>query len=124
VFEMYKDHQDATLLPIAIDCAPYEHGGESIPALSASASRDEAGKIHLSLCNLDPGRAMSIACELRGAGPARVAGRLLTADAINAHNTFDQPEAVKPVAFDGARLAGGTLQVDLPAKSVAVLEIE
>jgi alpha-L-arabinofuranosidase len=124
VFEMYKDHQDATLLPIAIDCAPYEHGGESIPALSASASRDEAGKIHLSLCNLDPGRAMSIACELRGAGPSRVTGRLLTADAVNAHNTFDQPEAVKPVAFDGATLAGGSLQVGLPAKSVAVLEVE
>jgi alpha-N-arabinofuranosidase len=123
VFEMYKDHQDATLLPIAIDCAPYEHGGESIPALSASASRDEAGKIHLSLCNLDPGRAMSIACELRGAGPSRVTGRLLTAGAINAHNTFDRPEAVKPAAFDGARLAGGSLQVDLPAKSVVVLEI-
>jgi alpha-N-arabinofuranosidase len=130
VFEMYKVHQGATLLPMDIDCAPYEHGGESIPALSASSSRDDAGKIHLSLCNLDPERAMSITCELRGAErslpsgkPARVTGRLLTAGAINAHNTFDQPEAVKPVGLDGATLAGNTLRCDLPAKSVVVLEI-
>ncbi len=131
VFEMYKAHQDATLLPMDVDCPPYEHGGESIPALSASASRDDAGKIHLSVCNLDPGRDMSITCELRGAErglpsgkPARVAGRLLTAGAMNTHNTFDRPEAVKPVVLDGATLADGRLQFDLPAKSVAVLEVE
>jgi alpha-N-arabinofuranosidase len=121
---MYKVHQDATLLPIDIDCAPYEHDGETIPALSASASRDDAGKIHVSLCNLDPGRAMNVACELRGVSPTRVAGRLLTAGAINAHNTFDQPEAVKPVVLDGVTLAGSTVRYELPAKSVAVLEIE
>jgi len=131
VFEMYKVHQVATLLTMDIDCAPYQHDGETIPALSASASRDDAGKIHLSLCNLDPGRVMSIACELRGAErslpsgkPTRVAGRLLTAGTINTHNTFDRPEEVKPVVLDGVTLAGSTLVYDLPAKSVAVLEIE
>ena len=124
VFEMYKVHQDATLLPMDIDCAPYEHGGEAIPAISASASRDDAGRVHLSLCNLDPGRAMSVACELRGAKLSRVTGRLLTAAAINAHNTFEQPEAVKPGALDGVTLSGNALQFDLPAKSVVVLEIE
>jgi alpha-N-arabinofuranosidase len=123
VFEMYKVHQDATLLPTDINCAPYAHGDESIPALSVSASRDDEGRVHLSLCNLDPRQALSVSCELRGMRPAGVTGRILTAEAINAHNTFDRPESVKPVAFDGATLTGNMLQLGLPAKSVVVLEI-
>ncbi|MBN1218368.1 MAG: alpha-N-arabinofuranosidase [Anaerolineae bacterium] len=124
VFEMYKGHQGATLLLVDINCGLYEHNGESIPAISASASRDETGKVHLSLCNLNPTRAMSLVCELRGMEPARAIGRVLTAEAINTHNAFDQPEAVKPVAFDGMTLASNTLQLNLPAKSVVVLEVE
>jgi alpha-N-arabinofuranosidase len=123
-FEMYKVHQDAILLPTDVDCTAYERGDESIPALSVSASRDDVGKIHLSLCNLDPGQSSSISCELRGMAPTKVSGRVLTAEAINAHNTFDQPEMVKPAAFDGATLDGGILLLDLPAKSVVVLEVQ
>jgi len=124
VFEMYKVHQDATLLPVDLKCAVYAHGDESIPALSVSASRDGEGKVHISLCNLDPDQAASVSCELRGMDPTRTTGRVLSAEAINAHNTFDQPEAVKPVAFDGATLTDNGLLIDLPAKSVTVLEIQ
>src|SRR5665213_191582 len=47
VFEMFKVHQDATALPVDVQTPPYAFGGESIPAVSASASRDKAGRIHL-----------------------------------------------------------------------------
>jgi alpha-N-arabinofuranosidase len=53
-----------------------------------------------------------------------VTGRVLTASAINAHNTFDAPDAVKPIAFNGASVQGGNLVVTLPAKSVVVLELQ
>jgi len=124
VFEMYKVHQGATLLPTDINCAPYDHGDESIPAISVSASRDDKGQVHLSLCNLDPGREMSISCELRGMKPTSATGRVLTAEAINTHNTFDHPESVKPVTFAGVTLAGNALLLNLPAKSIVVLEIQ
>jgi alpha-N-arabinofuranosidase len=39
------------------------------------------------------------------------------------HNTFDNPDNVKPVAFKGARLKGQTLEVKLPPFSVVVLEV-
>jgi alpha-N-arabinofuranosidase len=55
--------------------------------------------------------------------PSSVTGRVLTAEAINAHNTFEQPGLVKPAAFDGATLSGATLSIALPAKSVVVLEL-
>ena len=52
-----------------------------------------------------------------------VSGRVLTAAALDAHNTFAQPDAVKPSAFNGAQLSGESLKVTLPAKSVVILEL-
>ena len=108
VFEMFQVHQDATLLPVRLQTADYEHDGQTLPALSVSASKDQAsGRVHLSLCNADPNRAVELACELRGATFTAVSGRVLTADVMNAHNTFDAPEAVQPRPFNGARLQDG-----------------
>jgi alpha-N-arabinofuranosidase len=53
-----------------------------------------------------------------------VTGRILTAERINAHNTFDQPEQVKPTKFGAVKLEGTELTATLPPKAVVVLEIE
>ena len=123
VFEMYKVHHDATLLPTKLETDTYEFEGKPIPALNASASRDEQGRIHVTLCNLDPNRKAAVACRIEGAEVSRVAGRVLTADTITAHNTFDRPDIVRPVPFDGARLSRGTLSMTLPPRSVTVIEL-
>lgn len=124
VFEMYKVHQDATLLPTNLQCRDYEFEGEEIPTLNVSASRDKFGKIHISACNLDPRNCAELVCELRGGDATEVRGRVLTARTMNAHNTFDNPEAMKPAAFDDFELEDNVLRVTLPSKSVVVLEIE
>jgi alpha-N-arabinofuranosidase len=124
VFDLYKVHQDATLLPSQLDCAQYAFGEDSIPAISASASRDKEGKIHITLCNLDPNKAQEIRCELRGFAPRSVSGRILTADDMKAHNTFDNPERVKPTEFKDAEIEGKDLATVLPPKSVVMLEIK
>jgi len=123
VFEMYRVHQDATLVPAAVLCDEYTFAGRSIPVLSASASRTPEGQIHLSLCNLHPSQAARVRCELGALRPATVHGRVLTADSMQAHNTFEAPTTVTPAPMDACRLRGGTLEADLPAKSVAVLEL-
>jgi len=124
VFEMYKVHHDATMLPIDLQCNNYKFGGEKIPALNVSASRDKSGKIHLSLCNLNPKSYAKIICELKGATVKNVTGRILTAESMNTHNTFDNPEAIKPAAFNTFELTSEGLTTTLPPKSVVVLEIE
>jgi alpha-N-arabinofuranosidase len=123
VFEMYQSHQDAALLPLSLKSEPYACGTESIPSVSASASKGSDGVVRLSLCNIDPGRERILWCELDGLRMARVVGRVLTAGAMNAHNTFEQPGAVRPGRFDGAAIEGSSVKVTLPAKSVVVLEI-
>jgi alpha-N-arabinofuranosidase len=53
-----------------------------------------------------------------------VTGRILTGSTMDAHNTFDKPTTIQPVAFNGAKIAGGNLTIELPAKSVIVLELQ
>ncbi len=103
IFEMYKSHQEALRLPVSLESESCSFGTEYIPAISASASRGEDGIVRLSLCNLDPGRERILWCEMGGVKMERVEGRVLTADAMNAHNTFEQPDAVGPPAFRRTR---------------------
>jgi alpha-N-arabinofuranosidase len=123
VFEMFKVHQGATLLPVDLSTPDYARGEARIPQVSASASRDSGGLIHLSLVNTDPGRPVRVACTIAGARPKSASGRLLTAPTMQAHNTFESPDAVKPEPFSDFTLSGGSLAVTLPSKSVAMLEI-
>jgi len=123
VFEMYRVHQDATLLSAELSCVQYEFGEESIPAISTSASRDRTGKIHITLCNLDPNQEQLLSCEIRGAEVNSVSGRFLTAETITAHNTFDQPEGVKPADFTDVKIQDSQLSIQVPARSVVVLEL-
>jgi len=124
VFEMFKVHHDATLLPIDLQCKNYQFKNETIPALDFSASKDGSGKIHISICNLDPKNPAPVSCMIEEMNPKNVSGRVLTADAMNAHNTFDNPQSVKPIVFEDFRLEDNILKAILPAKSVTVLEIE
>lgn len=124
VFEMYKPWQDATVLPIDIDTPWYNKDKFVMPAVSGSAVRGKDGKVHVGLSNLDPNQPNTVSVKLDGISAATVSGRILTADAMNAHNTFDAPQTVKPAAFTGAQVSGGTLTVTLPPKSVVVLDLQ
>jgi alpha-N-arabinofuranosidase len=123
VFEMYKVHQDATLLPVDLECADYQFGNEAVPAIDVSASKDKSGKVHVSLCNLNPSKPAEVSCKLLGIEPTSISGRVLTADDMTAHNTFDKPEAVKPAAFDDFSFSDDMLNLKVPGKSVVVMEI-
>ena len=124
VFDFYTVHHDAVLLPITLDAGRYEHGDRSIPALHATASRDAEGRIHLTITNLDPNQPRTVSATVRGRPVSEVSGRILTAETMNAHNTFEQPDAVRPVPFGGGGLSGETLTVQLPPKSLAVLTLQ
>jgi len=125
VFEMYTVHQDAVLLPLAVmDAGQYAFGGDSIAAVSASASRDRSGVVHLTMSNVDAQRAREVSVELRGLSATSVSGRVLTGPAITSHNSFEQPDVVKPAAFTAARISGGRLTVTLPPHSLVVLTLQ
>lgn len=123
VFNMYKVHQDATLLQLDINSLEYTYSGESIPQLNASASIDSENKIHISLCNMNPNESADINCQLRGGNYSKVSGTVVTATAMNEHNTFESNNNVKPQVFNGATLNDGTLNISMPPMSVVVLTV-
>ncbi|WFB56333.1 alpha-N-arabinofuranosidase [Paenibacillus sp. BR1-192] len=125
VFDMYKVHQDAERLATHHSGADYEMNGEKIPQVSVTASRDEAGKIHVSLCNVSHAEQSDVKIRLRGLSGAvkQIVGRQLAADSLDAHNTFESPEVLKPAAFTAFEQEGDVLRAKLAPMSVTVLEI-
>ncbi|CAN5248299.1 alpha-L-arabinofuranosidase C-terminal domain-containing protein [soil metagenome] len=124
VFEMYKPYMDATVLPIEIDAPWYGKDKWTMPAVSASAVRDKAGKVHVGLSNLDPNTAHGVSVKLAGLSATTVSGHVLTASAMNALNSFAAPDTVKPVPFSDARIDADVLTVTLPPKSVVMLDLQ
>jgi len=124
VFKMFKVHQEAQLLNTDLRCEDYVVGDRRIPAISASASVDKDGKMHVSLANLNPNKEITITCPVIGDTYKTVTGEVLTAKEMAAYNTFDKPEAVKPESFSSFSLKDGILTVKMPSKSVVVLELK
>ncbi len=122
-FEMYSVHQDATMVPVDVQSERYEHAGYSVPAVSASASVDAAGKLHITASNANPGKDIPLKVFARGLKAGRVSGRLLQAAAMTTHNTFDKPDAVRPKDWSGAKATAEGLEMTLPKMSVVAIEV-
>ena len=124
VMEMYNVHQDAALLPVTLTSNDYEWNNKKLKAVSLSASRDKTGTTHISLVNIDASKSQPISMDLNGLQANSVTGRILVSEKLQDHNTFQQPEKIKPAAFNGAKISGGQLSLTLPPGSVVVLELK
>ena len=123
-FEMYVPFQGATSLPLTLTNNPqYALDGTSVPEISASAARGTDGKLYLALVNTNPGQAADVAINVPGQAIKSVKGRVLTAAAMDAHNSFQAPQAIKPAPYS-ATAVDGRLTVKIPAKAVVVVAVE
>lgn len=125
VFDLYKVHQDAKWLPLQLaSCPYYVNGGDSIPAINASASEDSNKVIHVSLVNLDPTRRITISMSIGNGQYSTVSGKALTSDQYTDVNTFSTPDKVTIQPFSGYERKGGMLTVYMPPKAVVLLELK
>ena len=123
-FEMYVPFQGAASLPLTLSNNPqYALDGASVPEISASAARGTDGKLYLALVNTNPGQAAEVAINVTGQAIKSVKGRVLTAAAMDAHNTFQAPQAIKPAPYSAAAV-DGKLTLKVPAKAVVVVAVE
>lgn len=123
VFALYKVHQDATMLPVQVECKQYEVEKQQLPQVSASASRDDSGAINVSLCNLHFADEAEVTLSLPGASIKTVSGKVLAGKEMSSHNTFDKPKTVKPAEFKDAQIKKRDVVVRMPARSVVVLKL-
>lgn len=119
VYHMYVPFQGATVVPVTFDAGRYVHGKVTVPRIDAIAARDAAGRLWLSLVNIDPEQGTRVhLAKMRAA-----TGQVLTAPKVDTVNTFDHPADVAPrdvVVKGGAQ----GLQLDVPAHSVMVVRID
>ena len=124
VMEMFNVHQNATLLPLTFSSNNYTLNNENLKAVSVSASVDSNKLIHISLVNIDANKSQEVSIAIRGIKPGTVSGRILSSPRLQDHNTFENPEKIKPLSYKGAMVSGGELKLTLPPASVVVLEIK
>lgn len=122
VYRMYVPFHGATLVPVSFDAGTYDYGNIRLPRVDALAARDTSGQLWLALVNVDPVHPARFLAAVDGFEARTAAGELLTADAVDSHNSFEHPRQVVPRPFT-ARSSGSQLQFELPPKSVAVLRL-
>ena len=124
VMEMYNVHKGALMLPLTVTSVDYKMGKEKLKAISASASKDKNGVTHVSVVNIDANSAQDVSIEMNGLSFKNVTGRILTSDKMQNYNSFDNPDKIKPSAFNGATVSGQTIKLKMPPYSVIVLELK
>lgn len=123
VFDMYKVHHDATMLPVEVGTTK-TGGNNAIDQVSASASRNGEGTVHISLVNSDLDNEVTVTCRLDGLGNARKGkGQVIAAENITDYNSFDEPEKVVLYDFDNFEVKDGILSLTLPARSVVTVSV-
>ena len=123
VFNMFKYHQDAELLDSYIETEEIGMGEWKVPNLTESVSLGKDGKIHVTLNNLSVTDSYDIDAVFTETEIKAVEGTILT-NKMDAHNTFDNPDIVRPESFDKVEFAGGNVKFTIPACSVLHLAIE
>jgi alpha-N-arabinofuranosidase len=123
VFDMFKVHQDARRLNVNFTSPEYRNGEAKIAALNISASVDADGIVHISFVNVDPNNKISFRAAIPGVKWTTAKGQILSSAKLTDINSFDKPDAVKIQPFTGAKKDGNDLLVELPAKSIVVVEL-
>jgi len=124
VLDMYKVHQDAKMIPIHVKSGVYQYGDNSLKAISSSASINPEGKVHISLVNIHANQAQEVRVVVRGMDAKKISGHILTADKLQAHNTFDASNKIQTRDFKGVALNGEAISLTIPPFSVVVLRVE
>lgn len=122
VYDMFKDHQDATLLGSFVENKKVGVGKAQLNQIFESCSVDAEGNMLCTLCNTSIDASETIDASVYGANVKAAEATILRADP-HAKNTFDAPETVATKAWK-AEVTDGGFKVELPAASVVSLKLK
>ena len=89
--------------------------------LNGSTSQ-KGNVVTLTVVNPDLTKPSDTQIALQGVRIAKASGTVLAASDMHAHNTFDQPDVVKPASLS-VSINGNMLTASIPAASVSKFEI-
>jgi alpha-N-arabinofuranosidase len=117
VFDLYKEHQEGTLIDSYIETSSVGIEDAVVPNLHVSASQNSGGKVHVTLANLSAQNSYPVEMELSGVTAGGVSAKILTGE-IHAHNDFTDIDKLKTEDFKGITRNGQSLNFVIPACSV------
>ena len=120
VFRMYTPHQDALMIPLTVASDTVkDEKGRPYPVVDATASRAKDGSVTVTVTNTSLNEKAPLEINLGDLGVKKVvASEILTAPSMLAKNTFEDPEAVKPVPFKCPAPKKEELKLTVPPLSI------
>ena len=122
---LYNRHRGQDRLKIRTEGPTFDSSreGTGIPVLDVVASRSADGsEIYVKAVNTDLANAVTTRIDVRGVKVGPQANlHLITADRLEAHNSFATPDAIKP--RQETLPAGASFEVSLPARSICVITL-
>ena len=123
VFDLYKAHQDATRIESHVQQDLVGTEETQVPALHASASVDEEGRVHVTVANLCATQAQSIRGVLEGRRFGSVKVRYIAGD-MNDYNAFGKAAKVFVRDMPDVSLCDNGFEMQMPACSVVEITLE
>ncbi len=123
VFDLYKVHQDATLLESFVEASMVGSEDNKIVDLHESVSQDAQGTVYVTICNTDLSSSRTIEGEFLGFGAVSVEGQIVKG-AMDSCNTFEKPETVAVESFEDVKLNENGFVATLPACSIIRLSFK
>lgn len=123
VFDLYKYHQDNTLVESSIETRMIGVEEEwQVQNLTESVSVTPDGVLHLTMTNLSVEESFDIDATIVDSNISKVTGEIITGK-MNAKNTFDEPDCVIAKKYDEAKITEKGIKFTIPACSVLHLEM-
>ena len=117
VFDLYKAHQDATLVPVTVACD--EVGGVQQVTASASIKEDV---LTITAANVSADKAEKVVLDIANFDAKDVSVRILTGE-IHDMNAFEDKENVKIADFTDFEVTGEGVVLNMPACSVVEVTV-
>lgn len=124
VMQLFNVHQGAIMIPLKINGDSYKLDGKQLPAISASASRNAEGAVHISLVNIDSKANREVTLDLADIKSSKITAQILRSAHLQDYNSFEQPELIHPQSFSQFSKTKNQLKISLPPFSVIVLNLQ
>ena len=125
VFEMYKGFQEATWLPLDLQCENTKaSNGNNVAKVSASAAKMKDGSLIVALSNVMLDQPQEVTINIDGFSAKTVTGRILNSKNITDYNDFEHSNVVTPKEMKDLKVKKNALTVKMPAQSIIVLNIK
>ena len=123
-FRMFTPFQESTRLDTRFPSPVISSEEGDYPAVTLSAATTKQNETVIGLTNASLSESHTITLSLKDIKGSSVSGEILTHSVPDAHNVPGEQEQVTPAPFNGAKIKGNQLTIELPAKSVVVLKVK